>query len=109
MKRVELHTHTKFSKRDGLIDIRELLNFAASEGMKAVALTDHENIESFSEAEKIAKEMKEEGMIPRDFKIIYGAEVYLVDDLKPVAKNEKNQGISADIVIFCVRSFVFSP
>lgn len=108
MKRVELHIHTKYSKMDGLIDIRELLNFAVSEGMKALALTDHENIDAFSEAEKIAKEMKEEGMMPRDFKIIYGAEVYLVDDLKPVAKNEKNQGISADIVIIDIETTGFS-
>lgn len=108
MKRAELHTHTKYSKMDGLIDIRELLTFAASEGMRAVALTDHENIDAFSEAEKIAKEMKEEGLLPQDFKIIYGAEVYLVDDLKPVAKNEKNQKIDADIVIIDIETTGFS-
>lgn len=109
MNRVELHTHTKFSKMDGLIDVRELLTFVASAGMKAIALTDHGNIDVFPEAERIAKEMKEEGIIPQDFKIIYGTEIYLVDDLIPVAKNEKNQKIDADIVIIDVETTGFSP
>ena len=104
MNRVELHTHTKYSEMDGLIDIRELLTFAAAEGMKAVAVTDHANNEVFPEAEKIVQEMKRDGKLPDDFKLIYGAEVYLVDDLTTVAINEKNQSIFSDAVIIDIET-----
>jgi DNA polymerase-3 subunit alpha len=38
---VHLHNHTQFSLLDGLTKIPELINFAKTSGMEAVAMTDH--------------------------------------------------------------------
>lgn len=108
MKRIELHTHTKRSKMDGLIDIDELLAFAANEDIKAVAITDHGNIEGFQEASEKALEMKSVRTLPDDFKMIYGAEVYLVDDLTGVTSLENERTIFSEVVVLSIETTGFS-
>ena len=81
VKRVELHAHTKMSQMDGLCDEEALLKQAISWGHKAIAITDHNGVQSFphvfnfvtSHNKKLA-----EGEEP--FKAIYGAELTLIDD-----------------------------
>ncbi len=80
-KRVELHAHTKMSQMDGLCDEEALLKQAIKWGHKAIAITDHNGVQSFphvfnfvtSHNKKLA-----EGEEP--FKAIYGAELTLIDD-----------------------------
>ena len=60
MQRVELHTHTKTSRMDGLIDIRQLIEFADGDGMKAVAITDHGSVEAFPKAQDVINRLKQE-------------------------------------------------
>ncbi|HRG67373.1 MAG: DNA polymerase III subunit alpha [Saprospiraceae bacterium] len=67
-----LHCHTQFSLLDGATDIASLMKKAASDGQKAVALTDHGNMFGcFS----FVKEAKANGLKP-----ILGCEFYLVPD-----------------------------
>lgn len=108
MKRIELHTHTKRSEMDGLIDIDELLTFATNEDMRAVAITDHGNIEAFQEASDKIFEMKNDGTLPDDFKMIYGTEGYLVDDLTGVTSPENERSIFSDVVIVSIETTGFS-
>jgi predicted metal-dependent phosphoesterase TrpH len=61
--RVDLHVHTTYSK-DSLITPKDLVYYAKKRGLNAVAVTDHDQVES---AYKIAKET--------DFLVIPGVEV----------------------------------
>ena len=92
-KRVELHCHTKMSDMDGVTDASALLKRAKSWGMPALAITDHGCVQAFTEASHtIGKE--------EEFKVIYGVEGYLVDDLKEVVENEKGQSLDDSYVVF---------
>ena len=69
---VHLHCHTQYSLLDGASDIGAMMDKAAADGQKGVALTDHGNMfgafKFVSEAER------------RDLKPIVGCEFYLVED-----------------------------
>ncbi|MBR5510004.1 MAG: PolC-type DNA polymerase III [Lachnospiraceae bacterium] len=92
-KRVELHCHTKMSDMDGVTDAAVLLKRAKSWGMPALAITDHGCVQAFTEASHtISKD--------EDFKVIYGVEGYLVDDLKEVVENSKGQSLDGSFVVF---------
>ena len=85
-KRVELHCHTKMSDMDGVSDVKDIIKRAMSWGHQAIAITDHGAVQAFPDANHT---------VPGDgsFKVIYGMEAYLVDDLKEIATNTKGQDI----------------
>jgi len=81
-KRVELHCHTKLSNMDGLSDPAEVIELANAWGHKAVAITDHGVVQAFPVVNKALKKIKSEKRLKNpDFKIIYGVEAYLIDDI----------------------------
>ena len=92
-KRVELHCHTKMSDMDGISECSDIVKRAYSWGMPAIAITDHGVVQAFPDANHVRQDLlkaennrrKAEGLAPVDskdfFKIIYGCEAYLVDDL----------------------------
>lgn len=100
-KRVELHCHTKMSDMDGVTSAGDLIKRAISWGHKALAITDHGIVQGFPEAlhalQKIEGKFKWE---PFDFKVIYGVEAYLVDDIKSIVTNSKGQKLSESYVVF---------
>ncbi|MBR2755221.1 MAG: PolC-type DNA polymerase III, partial [Lachnospiraceae bacterium] len=75
-KRVELHLHTQYSDMDALTPINALLDQAVKWGHKAVAITDHGVVQGFTDAFH-----KLQAMSDPDFKVIYGVEAYIVDDM----------------------------
>ncbi len=80
-KRLELHTHTKMSQMDGIMDDSDLLKRAIKWGHKAIAITDHNGIQAFPHVYNTVKwhnKGLKEGETP--FKAIYGVELTLVDD-----------------------------
>ena len=125
-KRVELHCHTKMSDMDGVTDAATLVNRAYEWGHKAIAITDHGVVQAFPDAnhavESIDKEYraqyknehpevdKEElKKIESPFKVIYGAEGYIVDDLKGMVENSKGQSLEEEFVVFDIETTGFSP
>ena len=71
-KRVELHLHTKMSAMDAVNTIDEFCQTAKNMGHKAIALTDHGVVQAFPAAQKASKKY--------GIKILYGCEVYMVED-----------------------------
>ncbi len=76
-KRVELHCHTKMSNMDAVDDVETVLKTADRWGWKALAITDHGSVQGFPVANHV--KFSDEN---KDFKIIYGMEGYMVDDMK---------------------------
>ncbi len=101
-KRVELHCHTKMSDMDGVTDVKDIIKRAKKWGHKAIAITDHGCVQSFPDANHA---------LDKDdtFKIIYGVEGYLVDDLKEIVTDGKGQSLDEKYVVFDIETTGFSP
>ena len=101
-KRVELHCHTKMSDMDGVTDVKDIIKRAKKWGHKAIAITDHGCVQSFPDANHA---------LDKDdtFKVIYGVEGYLVDDLKEIVTEGKGQSLDEKYVVFDIETTGFSP
>ncbi|MDE6517715.1 MAG: PHP domain-containing protein, partial [Acetatifactor sp.] len=120
-KRVELHCHTKMSDMDGVSEAKDIVKRAYKWGHKAIAITDHGVVQGFTDANHVwddlwkaekgkRKEAGEENPDKQDFfKIIYGVEAYLVDDLKEIVTGDAGQDLDADFVVFDIETTGFSP
>ena len=103
-KRVELHCHTKMSDMDGVSEVRDLVKRAHDWGHKAIAITDHGVVQAFPDANHYIETLDKDD----PFKVIYGVEGYLVDDLQDVAVNEKGQSLKGTYVVFDLETTGFS-
>ena len=101
-KRIELHCHTKMSDMDGVSDVKDIVKRAMKWGHKAIAITDHGDVQAFPDANHTVPS-------DSDFKVIYGVEAYLVDDLKGMVTDSQNQDLDADYVVFDLETTGFSP
>ncbi len=101
-KRVELHCHTKMSDMDGVSDVKDIIKRARDWGHKAIAITDHGVVQAFPDANHAVSP-------DDDFKIIYGMEAYLVDNLKNIVVNVKGQSLLDTYVVFDLETTGFSP
>ena len=104
-KRVELHCHTMMSDMDGVAKVMSLAKRAHDWGHKALAITDHGVVQGFTDANHFMHGLDKED----PFKIIYGVEGYIVDDLQDVAVNEKGQSLDDTYVVFDLETTGFSP
>ncbi len=100
-KRVELHCHTKMSDMDGVSEVKDIVKRAKRWGMPAIAITDHGCVQSFPDANHALDKGD-------SFKLIYGVEGYLVDDLKQLVEKSRNQGLSDSYVVFDIETTGFS-
>ncbi|HEX3075271.1 MAG TPA: PolC-type DNA polymerase III [Lachnospiraceae bacterium] len=100
-KRVELHAHTLMSDMDAVVDVKAMIKRAMSWGHTALAVTDHGVVQSFPDANHMVEKS--------DFKVIYGVEAYLVDDLKDIVENGKGQSLDAPSVVFDIETTGFGP
>lgn len=103
-KRVELHCHTKMSDMDGVSEVKDLVKRAHDWGHKAIAITDHGVVQAFPDANHYIETLDKDD----PFKVIYGVEGYLVDDLQDVAVNEKGQSLKGTYVVFDLETTGFS-
>ena len=103
-KRVELHCHTKMSDMDGVSDAAAIIKRAKGWGHPALAVTDHGVVQAFPEASHTYDAIADDS-----FKVIYGVEAYLVDDLKDIVYQSKGQSLDSDFVVFDIETTGFSP
>lgn len=101
VKRVELHAHTMMSDMDAVVDAKTLIKRAMAWGHNSIAITDHGVVQAFTEANHVVEKS--------DFKVIYGVEAYLVDDLKDIVENGKGQTLDAPSVVFDIETTGFGP
>jgi len=96
-KRVELHCHSNMSAMDAVTDPVTLINRAASWGHQAMAITDHGNVQAFPDCMY---------NMPKNFKVIYGMEAYVVNDIERdmVVYGEDDRSFDDEIIIFDVET-----
>lgn len=124
-KRVELHAHTMMSDMDSVADCTAMLKTAYGFGHPACAITDHGVVQAFPDAnhyiERIDGDAKKQYQsehpdaekaelkaVKAPFKVIYGVEAYIVDDLKEIVFNSKGQSLDSDFVVFDIETTGFS-
>ena len=125
-KRVELHCHTKMSDMDGVSDVEDIVKQAYAWGQPAIAITDHGVVQSFPSANHTLDSIddayrkqyqKDHPDVSKDelkkivspFKIIYGVEAYLLDDLRKPVENPQGQSLDSTYVVFDLETTGFSP
>ena len=102
LKRVELHAHTQMSEMDSVVPVRAFVKQAKEWGHPAVAITDHGVVQAFPDADhEVSKE--------DDFKVLYGVEAYLVDDLIDTVQNDKGQAFDSTFVVFDIETTGIGP
>ena len=100
VKRVELHCHTMMSDMDAVTDVGTLIKTAMRWGHTAMAVTDHGVVQAFPDAHKAAD--------GTDFKVIYGCEGYLVNDVKQIVTDSRGQSLTGRYVVFDIETTGFS-
>ena len=103
-KRVELHCHTKMSDMDGVSEVKDLVKRAHDWGHPAIAITDHGVVQAFPDANHFVETLDKDD----PFKVIYGVEGYLVDDLTEIAINAGDQKLDDTYVVFDIETTGFS-
>nr|WP_237243881.1 exonuclease domain-containing protein [Spiroplasma clarkii] len=109
-KRVELHTHTKMSAMDGVSDAKEYIQTAKKWGWKAIAITDHLNVQTYPDAFSALKEVNANVPEAEQLKLIYGSEIVVLEDEYWIVKNPTGQNLrEAKFVIFDLETTGLSP
>ncbi len=101
VKRVELHTHTMMSAMDAVIPAEALVKYAYNLGHRAIAVTDHNCVQSFPELYHTVENINK-GKDPKDhFKVLYGTEINVVnDDIDVVFNNREYNLLDQTYVVF---------
>ena len=95
-KRVELHLHTTMSNMDALIPPDVAVKIAKKWGHKAIAITDHGNVQGFPEA-----------MLASDktgMKVIYGMEAYFVNNTAGAVFGSYNGSFEDEMIVFDIET-----
>lgn len=103
-KRVELHCHTKMSDMDGVSEAKDIVKRAHSWGHPAIAITDHGIAQSFPEANHFIETLSKDD----PFKVLYGVEGYVVDDLTEIAVGAGDESLDDTYIVFDLETTGFS-
>lgn len=90
-KRVEFHLHTTMSAMDAVTSIDTYVKTAARWGHKAIAVTDHSNIQCYPDANKAAKK--------HGVKVLFGVEANIVNDAIPMVLNSRSEPLATTTYI----------
>ena len=101
-KMVELHTHTKMSEMVGVTDVEDLIKRAKEYGHKAIAITDYSVVHSYPAAYKTGKKFSKDD---DKMKVIFGCEMYMIDDEALMITNPKDKKIDEEeFVVFDIET-----
>ena len=103
-KRVELHCHTKMSDMDGVSEVKDIVKRAHDWGHPAIAITDHGVAQAFPDANHYIETLDKDD----PFKVLYGVEGYVVDDLTKIAVHAGTQTLDDTYIVFDIETTGFS-
>ncbi len=107
-KRVELHTHTKMSQMDGVLDEISLVKQAIKWGHKAVAITDHNGCQAFPHVYNEVRDYNKKNP-DNPFKAIYGTELSFTEDEVVIVTNGNDTKLKDNTyVVFDVETTGFN-
>ena len=95
-KRVELHLHTQMSAMDALLPPDVAVKKAHEWGHRAVAITDHGNVQAYQMAMLAAEKL---GM-----KVLYGMEAYFVNDKTSAVTGDYKGTFNDEFVVFDIET-----
>ncbi|WP_276352464.1 PolC-type DNA polymerase III [Cohnella caldifontis] len=96
-KRVEFHLHTTMSTMDAVTPVDAYIKTAAKWGHKAIAVTDHSNVQCYPEAAKAGKK--------NGIKVLYGVEANVVNDAVAMVLNPREESLAdAVYVVFDIET-----
>ena len=98
-KRVELHLHSNMSQMDAVITPGEIINTAIKWGHKAIAVTDHGNVQAFPE---VMLALEKSGNT--DLKVLYGIEAYFVNDTARCMFGSVYPSFDDEMVVFDIET-----
>lgn len=81
-KRIELCCHTHFSKGESIIFSSQLSEIMDEKGLMGIAITDFGDINAWYETYMCMRDDIENG-----FKLIYGIELFVIDDVHTDSEN----------------------
>ena len=113
-KRIELHLHTSMSNMDALTSTKAAIKQAAAWGHKAIAITDHGCVQSFTDALHVVEDWKGPPKVAgtdETIKILYGCEGYYVNDVddKIVVHGQQDISFDDEFVAFDLETTGLSP
>ena len=110
-KRIELHAHTMMSAMDGVIEAKKLVKHAKSLGHKAVAVTDHDCLQAYPDLYHAVCDINRGIENEEDkFKVIYGAEMSIVNNENDLIHNLKNYSLlEQEYIVFDTETTGFTP
>ncbi len=92
LKHIELHAHTNRSEYDGVCETSEMVKTAYNLGQDAIAITDTSVVQAYPLAQQAHFALN--GKNPdRDFKVIYGIDVKVVDEKLNIVNNPNDEKI----------------
>ena len=113
-KRVELHLHTVMSSMDALTNTKAAIKQAAAWGHKAIAITDHGCVQSFTDALHVVEDWKGAPKIAgtdETIKILYGCEGYYINDVddRTAVSGKGNMQFDGEYVAFDLETTGLYP
>ncbi|MCK5684119.1 PolC-type DNA polymerase III, partial [bacterium] len=105
-KRVEFHLHTKMSKMDSILDLKDVFKAAKRKGLHAFAVTDHGVVQGYPFISKYSKDYSVSG--------IFGLEGYMINSEEPSIQLShktpcKPKFSEEEFVVFDLETTGFSP
>ena len=113
-KRVELHLHTVMSNMDALTSTKAAIKQAAAWGHKAIAITDHGCVQSFTDALHVVEDWKGAPKVAGTdevIKILYGCEGYYINDVddRVAVRGTADMAFDGEYVAFDLETTGLSP
>ena len=97
--RVELHMHTMMSAMDGVIPAASLVKKVSDMGMHALCVTDHNCVQAFPELFHAVEDYNKKKEGADRFKVLYGAEMNVVNDDVDIVFNPKTYNLLEDTFV----------